>query len=182
MADTQETLKCPACSNEMTKVFIAEKGINIDVCSNGCGGIFFDNKEIQEFSGMNEDISEIKSLLAGKNFMPVDERQTRKCPVCGINMAKTSAMGIEIDTCYKCGAIFLDNGEFELVRTKFKKRPKVTPVEYNPNSDIDIREFFKEAQQEELLKEEGYRRLNRLSVLGRRGRISLFSVLFDLFL
>jgi Zn-finger nucleic acid-binding protein len=50
MGDTEEIIKCPACDNEMQKIFITDKGINIDVCSNGCGGIFFDNKEIQEFS------------------------------------------------------------------------------------------------------------------------------------
>ena len=40
MADSIDTLKCPACGEEMTKVFIADKGINIDVCANNCGGIF----------------------------------------------------------------------------------------------------------------------------------------------
>ena len=59
MGDTEEIIKCPACDNEMQKIFITDKGINIDVCSNGCGGIFFDNKEIQEFSDKNADISEI---------------------------------------------------------------------------------------------------------------------------
>lgn len=148
MADTEETIKCPACGSEMTKIFIADKGINIDVCSNGCGGIFFDNKEIQEFSGVNDNISEIKQALAGKNFMPVDENQTRICPACGTPMTKTKALGIQIDTCYKCGGLFLDNGEFELVRSKFPKKPKVKPVEYNPNSDINMEEFYKDSQDE----------------------------------
>ena len=148
MADTEEIIKCPACGTEMKKVFIADKGINVDICENGCGGIFFDNKEIQEFSGVNDDISEIKKVLAGKNFMPVDENKTRICPVCGIPMIKTKALGVHIDTCYKCGALFLDNGEFELVRAKFPKRPKVKQVEYNPNSDINIEEFYKDAEDE----------------------------------
>ena len=42
MADSTEILTCPACGEEMTKVFITDKGINLDVCSNNCGGIFFD--------------------------------------------------------------------------------------------------------------------------------------------
>ena len=50
MPDSQQDLKCPACGSEMQKVFIPNKGINVDVCSQGCGGIYFDNKEIQEFS------------------------------------------------------------------------------------------------------------------------------------
>ena len=136
MADTQNNLTCPACGAEMTKLFIADKAINIDICAEGCGGIYFDNKEIQEFSGENDDLSEIKKLLEGKNFMPVDETKTRICPACKTPMAKTNAFGVQIDTCYKCGGIFLDNGEFEYVRAKFKKPKKVQPVEFKPNSEF----------------------------------------------
>ncbi len=147
--DTLDNINCPACGADMTKVFIAEKGINVDICSNGCGGIFLDNQEIQEFSGETDNISEIQQLLEGKNFMPVDENKQRICPACNTPMAKTNALGIQIDTCYKCGGIFLDNGEFENVRTKFKKRQKVHPVELNQNSDINLKDFYKDAQQEQ---------------------------------
>lgn len=146
--DTLDNITCPACGADMTKVFIAEKGINVDICSNGCGGIFLDNQEIQEFSGETENISEIKQLLEGKNFMPVDESKQRICPACNTPMAKTNALGIQIDTCYKCGGIFLDKDEFERVRTNFKKRQKVRPVEINKNSEINLRDFYKEAQYE----------------------------------
>ncbi len=178
MTDSTDLLTCPACGEEMTKVFIADKAINIDVCTNGCGGIFFDNKEIQEFSEKNENFKEIKELLANKNFMPVDESRTRVCPACNTPMAKTKALGIQIDTCYKCGGIFLDNGEFELVRTKFKKRPKVTPVNLNQNSGIKLEEFYRDAQEEQL-QFEGYRQAARLLHSGRRYRNPI-SALFDL--
>ena len=39
---------------------------------------------------------------------------------------------------------------FKIVRSKFVKRKKVVPVEYNPNSDIDIEEFYRDAQNEEI--------------------------------
>ena len=52
MPDSQQDMKCPACGSEMQKVFIPNKGINVDVCSQGCSGIYFDNKEIQEFSSV----------------------------------------------------------------------------------------------------------------------------------
>ena len=41
MADSHKTLICPACGNEMQKIFIKSKGLNIDICTQGCGGIFF---------------------------------------------------------------------------------------------------------------------------------------------
>lgn len=179
MTDSLDIIKCPACGCEMQKVFIPEKAINIDICTNGCGGIFFDNTEIQEFSGENENLSEIKKLFESKNYMPVDETKTRICPACNTPMAKTNALGIQIDTCYNCGAIFLDNGEFEQVRTKFKKRKKVPQVNLNQNSDIKLEEFYRDAQQEQL-QYEGYRTAARL--LNSRGRYrNPISALFDLF-
>ena len=180
MGDTEEIIKCPACDNEMQKIFITDKGINIDVCSNGCGGIFFDNKEIQEFSDQNADISEIKQALSNKNFMPVDQNKTRICPACGTPMAKTRALGIQIDTCYKCGGVFLDNGEFEIVRSKFVKRKKVVPVEYNPNSDIDIEEFYRDAQNEEIVNEYGIKKVSPMRI--SRISMRMLRFIFRLFL
>lgn len=183
MADTQNEINCPACGSPMKKVFISEKGINVDVCANGCGGIYFDNREIQEFSNINDDISEIKGVLANKNFIPVDEKQTRICPACGTPMAKTNAMGIQIDTCYKCGGIFLDNGEFEYVRAKFKKPKKVQPVELKPNSEFNLQEFYRDAQNEEYINERGYSTLSASKVNRAFRRISrgdFFGALFSL--
>lgn len=148
MTDTQQEIKCPACGKVMTKVFINSKGINLDICTNGCGGIYFDNSEIQEFSSENDNISEITSVLLNKNFMPVDMQKKRICPACNTPMVKTFAFGIEIETCYKCGGIFLDYGEFEKVRTHFKKHQKVKQLNLNTNNDIDIEKFLKEAEYE----------------------------------
>ena len=163
MPDSQQDMKCPACGSEMQKVFIPNKGINIDVCSQGCGGIYFDNKEIQEFSSADANLTDITSLLENKNFMPVDVKQTRICPACGTPMAKTFAFGIEIDTCYKCGGIFLDYGEFEKVRTHFKKKEKIQPINLSARNDIDLEQFLKEAQQEEFCSQTGNSRMNLLA-------------------
>jgi Zn-finger nucleic acid-binding protein len=137
MADNQKDIICPACGQKMTKLFIAEKSINIDICENGCGGIYFDNQEIQEFSDNSEDFGEIKALLTNKNFIAVDENQVRVCPVCNTPMVKTNAFGVQIDTCYQCGGIFLDNGEFDQIRTHFKKHKKVQPVQLTKKMDVN---------------------------------------------
>lgn len=151
MADTQKEITCPACGKQMTKIFLAEKGVNIDVCDKGCGGMFFDAREIQQFSGADDDISELKKALEGKNFMPVDESQTRVCPACSHNMVKTNVFGVEVDTCYICGGLFLDNGEFEKVRSNFKKPKRLEQVQFdNPDSDIVLQEFYKYKQSQEL--------------------------------
>ena len=151
MTDTQKEITCPACGTQMTKVFVVDKGIYVDVCDKGCGGIFFDAKEIQEFSDENADISEIKQLLVGKKFKNVNEFETRICPACNHKMIKTKVFGIEIDTCYTCGGVFLDNGEFEKVRANFKKPKRVEQVQFNnPDSDIVLQEFYNYKQDSNL--------------------------------
>lgn len=123
MADTQKTINCPACGTEMVKIFMPDQKINIDVCVNGCGGIYFDNKEFKQFDEQHENISEIIEALKDKTFIKVDETKTRICPVCGSNMVKNFSSvkrEIEIDECYFCGGKFLDNNELIKIREEYE--------------------------------------------------------------
>ena len=47
MADNLEEIYCPACGKKMEKIFMSAQGVNLDVCTQGCGGIFFDNREFK---------------------------------------------------------------------------------------------------------------------------------------
>lgn len=154
MADTYKTITCPACNAVMKKIFIPAAGINVDICADGCGGIFFDNQELQRFNKASDDISEIKEILEGKSFTPVDVSETRICPACGKSMVKTRIKGlkVQIDTCYTCGGIFLDHGELDLIRQGVRKTT-VNDLKIQ-NGMIDentIRTFYKEFQQEEFV-------------------------------
>ena len=120
--DTLEQIKCPACGKQMEKVFIPSEGINIDICTDSCGGIFFDNREFDAFNEQHEDISIIESKLEDKTFMPVDDASVRICPACGGKMVKNRSKinnGIEVDDCYLCGGKFLDYGELQKIRNEF---------------------------------------------------------------
>lgn len=122
MADSLKTLTCPACGKAMEKVFIPSQGINIDICTNGCGGIFFDNREFDKFDEQNEDASEILKKVSEKEFEKVDSTKDRYCPNCGSKMVKnrTSVKGnIEVDDCYACGGKFLDNDELVKIREEY---------------------------------------------------------------
>ena len=122
MADNVKTVKCPACQKEMVKVFLPSEGVNIDMCLNGCGGIYFDNRELAHFDEQHENIDEITKAIEGKTFEKVDENLPRTCPVCGATMVKhyTSAKHeIMIDDCYACGGKFLDNGELQRIRAQY---------------------------------------------------------------
>ena len=118
MSDNKQTINCPACGKEMVKIFDEEKGINIDICLNGCGGIFFDNRELEKFDETFENADEILNTIKEKEFAKVDESDVRICPICNVPMVKMGSGkgGAEIDVCSTCGAKFLDNGELEKVR------------------------------------------------------------------
>lgn len=143
MADTLKSINCPACGKKMEKVFIKEQGINIDICADGCGGIFFDNREFDSFDEQNEDISKIVDKLKNKKFTAVQSNSTRICPNCGAKMVKNHSSisnEIEVDECYSCGGKFLDFGELEKIRSEYKN---------NEQRDADILSYvYKQVGQE----------------------------------
>ncbi len=173
MSDNYQTIRCPACGNKMKKVFIPSAGVNVDICVDGCGGIYFDRKEIQHFQkGNDNSYNEIKKELSGKIFTPVNQNETRVCPVCAAKMVKTKIQGlnVEIDTCYSCGGIFLDNGELELIRESMKKTSYQKVQETNTNyqsgyasnlemkykignSGNSLQDFYREAAREKIINE-----------------------------
>ena len=71
--DSTKILRCPACGEEMEKIFVSSANCNVDICTKGCGGIFFDNREYQKFDENHESIDEIKQALAGKTLKDVDK-------------------------------------------------------------------------------------------------------------
>ncbi len=122
MADNLEDIYCPACGKKMHKVYLPAQKINLDVCLNGCGGIYFDNREFKKVDENHEDISALVEVLEGKTFKKVDESDVRKCPVCGMNMVKNFASAkheVQVDECYGCGGKFLDYSELAKIRAQY---------------------------------------------------------------
>ena len=120
--NTERIINCPACGRPMKKVFMPKQGVNLDVCVDGCGGIYFDNREFSKFDEPQEDISPLLEVLKNKDFIQVDETAIRKCPACGTDMVKNySSKGkiVQVDECYNCGGKFLDFGELEKIRSDY---------------------------------------------------------------
>ena len=131
MADTKKVLNCPACNREMEKVFIENAEVNVDVCINGCGGMLFDNRELEKFDKKQENANQILELTKDKEFINVDQTKPRICPVCNAPMVKMGAGkgNVKIDVCNVCGAKFLDRGELLAIREESNKEYEETAKE-----------------------------------------------------
>ena len=120
MADTRFIIRCPACGQQLVKIYDPHMKINIDVCANGCGGIYFDDKEYEIFIENPENIEDTLDFIMTDNPKIVDEKEFRTCPVCKAEMAKTYLNGIDtkiqVDKCMNCGGVFLDYGELSVLR------------------------------------------------------------------
>lgn len=148
MADNKDIIiNCPACGKKMLKVYFPSQGINLDVCADGCGGIYFDNRELDKFDEKHEDITPLVEIFEGKTFQKVDESDTRICPVCGMKMVKNFAgpkHEVEIDECYSCGGKFLDNNELEKIRSQYnteEERAADAIKELYSKAGIELAEF-----------------------------------------
>jgi len=123
MADTEKELLCPACGEKMKKIYIENQNINVDICVDGCGGIFFDNRELEKVDEPHENAYEILQEIENKTYVKRAADQQRICPVCGTKMMKMGAANgdVEIDVCAVCGGKFLDAGELQSIRNIPKK-------------------------------------------------------------
>jgi len=122
MTGRNVNLICPACGTDMKTIYIPTIGFYVEVCSDGCGGIFFDNREFKRFDEQHEDASVILNEFIGKKFEKTDASAQRVCPCCNAIMVKNFSSinkEIEIDECYNCGGKFLDNGELEKIRGEY---------------------------------------------------------------
>lgn len=122
--DSYQKIVCPACGKPMAKVMLNSTTFYVDMCVDGCGGIFLNNGELNflmnDLDALKEILANINlsnslNLLDDKSFEPVMESSVRVCPVCKLPMSKDkfNDADVIIDTCDKCGSKFLDFSEFE---------------------------------------------------------------------
>ncbi len=110
-------MKCPACGKNMCSQDFG--GVKVDVCSDGCKGIWFDWLELGKLDEKNEGVG--KALQDALHSPRVNDasRGELMCPKCGISMHRhlyESDKEVNVDECYKCGGFFLDSGELTEIR------------------------------------------------------------------
>ena len=108
---------CPVCKKNMTEEDFG--GVKVDVCRDGCKGIWFDWFELTKLDEQNEGLGD--ALQEALHFPRVNDenRGPINCPKCGIPLHRhlyKSSKEVNIDECYKCGGFFLDSGELTELR------------------------------------------------------------------
>jgi Zn-finger nucleic acid-binding protein len=111
-------MKCLSCLFELKE--LNYNSITLDVCEDGCGGIWFEAGELDKFDFENEVVSD-QILFSGKNQnnSVVNSTEDRQCPKCNLSLTKNcfyKEFHIEIDSCSKCGGVWLDPGELKVLR------------------------------------------------------------------
>lgn len=144
-------MKCPACETSLRK--INQENIELDVCSLGCGGIWFDNKEIEKFDDKSDPI-DCNVLFSGKNQnnKVIDYSKRRVCPICFIdlkvNKYHLDNFDLELDECEKCSGVWLDAGELNTLRTLRKEDAHMDKIfndfcsKYKENMSNNIKAVF----------------------------------------
>lgn len=113
-------MDCPVCGKDLVdKVF---GNVKVDVCENGCKGIWFDWLELSKLDERNEGLGE--ALKQALNYPRLNEanRGRINCPKCGTPMHAhkyQSSKEVNVDECYVCGGFFLDSGELTVIRDTF---------------------------------------------------------------
>ncbi len=110
-------MNCPVCSQAMVEKDFG--GVRVDVCQNGCKGIWFDWMELLKLDEKNEGLG---NALEEALKYPRTNDGTRGrvgCPKCGVPMHAhmyQSSKQVNVDECYSCGGFFLDSGELNAIR------------------------------------------------------------------
>ncbi len=155
MTDNLNFIKCPACGTLMKKVFLENQNILIDICLDGCGGIWLDNRELAKVDEKDEDITPLNEALNGKTFINVDTTAERICPICNKPMVKnhvSAKQDICIDECYHCGGKFFDRNELELMRSQYDSdEQRLADVKELAKHSEKLEQIFQELLKKEAL-------------------------------
>ncbi len=113
-------MNCPVCSQGMIEKDFG--GVKVDVCQNGCKGIWFDWMELIKLDEKNEGLGKV--LEEALNYPRTNDgsRGRIKCSKCGVLMHAhmyQSSTEVNVDECYACGGFFLDSGELTVIRNTF---------------------------------------------------------------
>jgi hypothetical protein len=145
-------MQCPACRNELTEKKV--DSVTVDVCQNGCGGIWFDQYEIEKFDEPDELPGEqLLEISKNPNIKP-DRQKRYNCPKCSDVVMMRHFFSIkhqvEIDECPGCAGIFLDAGELTQIRSLYdseQQRKAAAEKYFSDNFEQQLKPIAQQDQQ-----------------------------------
>ena len=118
-------MKCPACKGPLREK--GAGGMTVDICYGGCGGIWFDVRELQRIDA--RAAANLHTVWSAPH-KEVKLTEPRLCPRCPEQVLErrwfSDLKRVEIDQCPVCGGVWLDEGEFSRVQAE-TKAAKVAP-------------------------------------------------------
>ena len=118
-------MKCPICGKTMVE---ENFGVQVDVCENGCKGIWFDQGELRMLDEKNEGLGAALEAALRSSRNNDGQRGPITCPKCLIPMHTHKYerdKEVNVDECYKCGGFFLDSGEITDIRNNYMSDSEV---------------------------------------------------------
>ncbi len=144
-------MKCPACERHLTAKKVGE--LVVDVCEGGCGGIWFDNFELQKVDEKHETLGEELLDIPRDPSVEVDLKKKRKCPKCEDIVMMQHYFSVKekvvLDECPGCGGIWLDAGELKEIRNLFEneeEKNKAFEEKFNQTFGAEIKRLEEEGR------------------------------------
>jgi uncharacterized protein len=104
-------LTCVKCTSVLDKARVGD--VEVDLCPS-CGGLWLDHGEIERLGrGRPEDLTRLRSALAGSSTPDPVSETTTTCPACPGQLSEVVLGPVNIEYCTKCHGIFLDRGELD---------------------------------------------------------------------
>lgn len=117
-------MRCPVCHIELSQMTIAN--LTVDVCRDGCGGIWFDIYEITRVDEPHEKAGAALEAIKGRALAePADENIVLPCPnqrCAGTALRRhyhSVKKNAHVHECPSCGGVWLDAGELKKLRSEY---------------------------------------------------------------
>src|SRR5262245_47249369 len=115
-----EAMDCPACHRTLRLITVGD--VSVDICSSGCGGMWFDIGEFKKFDEPNEAAAELLDIPRDPN-VEVDQSQRYRCTKCTDSVMMrhfaSAKRAVVVDECAVCGGVWLDPGELRRIRSEY---------------------------------------------------------------
>lgn len=108
-------------------------GVEIDFCTYGCQGIWFDDDELKKMRNSpdrNTDFEQVEGNFVPKEKTEAISEHLKICPRCNTELYRYNwdmTSNIFLDACDKCNGMWFDNGELKGMNEYLEKMAATEP-------------------------------------------------------